>query len=42
MVRPDQVDGAIERMLEHNGPYLINLVLEGDVRPDLVGVHCGQ
>jgi len=42
VVRPDQVDGAIERMLEHDGPYLINLVLEGDVRPDLVGVHCGQ
>ena len=42
VIRPDQVDGAIERMLSHNGPYLINLVLEGDVHPDLVGVHCGQ
>ena len=40
--RPDQVSDAIERMLAHDGPYLINLVLEGDVRPDLVGVHCGQ
>jgi benzoylformate decarboxylase len=29
-------------MLSHNGPYLINLVLEGDVNPDLVGVKCGQ
>lgn len=40
--RPDQVPGSIDRMLSHKGPYLINLVLEGDVRPDLVGVHCGQ
>jgi len=40
--RPDQVSDAINRMLEHPGPYLINLVLEGDVRPDLIGVHCGQ
>lgn len=39
---PDQVQPAIERMLAHQGPYLINLVLEGDVRPDLVGVKCGQ
>jgi len=29
-------------MLAHNSPYLINLVLEGDVNPELVGVHCGQ
>jgi len=39
---PDQVKPAIERMLAHNGPYLINLVLEGDVHPGLVGVKCGQ
>ena len=39
---PDQVAPAIERMLAHSGPYLINLVLEGDVHPELVGVHCGQ
>jgi benzoylformate decarboxylase len=39
---PDQVQPAIERMLAYQGPYLINLVLEGDVHPDLVGVKCGQ
>lgn len=39
---PDQVRPAIERMMSHQGPYLINLVLEGDVHPDLVGVKCGQ
>jgi benzoylformate decarboxylase len=40
--KPDQVPAAIDRMLAHDGPYLINLVLEGDVHPELVGIHCGQ
>jgi benzoylformate decarboxylase len=39
---PLQVPEAIDRMLAHSGPYLINLVLEGDIKPELVGVHCGQ
>lgn len=39
---PAQVPDSIERMLSSNGPYLINLVLEGDIKPELVGVHCGQ
>ena len=39
---PEQVPAAIERMLNSTGPYIINLVLEGDVKPELVGVHCGQ
>lgn len=40
--RPSQVSGAIQRMLESSEPYLINLVLDGDVHPELIGVHCGQ
>lgn len=39
---PEQVETAIKRMLNHDGPYLINLVLDGDVNPELVGVKCGQ
>lgn len=42
VVRPDQVEDAIGRMLNYDGPYLINLVLDGDIRPELIGVHCGQ
>ena len=42
VVRPDQVKDAIARMLAYDGPYLINLVLDGAVRPDLIGVRCGQ
>ena len=39
---PAQVPDAIDRMLASNKPYLINLVLEGEIKPELVGVHCGQ
>lgn len=40
--KPSQVEAAILRMLNSPDPYLINLVLEGDVHPELIGVHCGQ
>jgi thiamine pyrophosphate-dependent acetolactate synthase large subunit-like protein len=40
--KPSQVSGAITRMLTSKEPYLINLVLDGDVHPELIGVHCGQ
>lgn len=40
--KPSQIAGAIERMLSSSEPYLINLVLDGDVHPELIGVHCGQ
>jgi thiamine pyrophosphate-dependent acetolactate synthase large subunit-like protein len=38
----EQIVPAIERMLADDRPFLIDLVLEGDVHPDLVGVKCGQ
>ena len=40
--KPSQVEPAIKKMLAHDGPFLINLVLDGDIHPDLIGVHCGQ
>ncbi|WP_094556875.1 thiamine pyrophosphate-binding protein [Synechococcus sp. 1G10] len=40
--KPSQVSSAIQRLLNSERPYLINLVLEGDVHPELIGVHCGQ
>ncbi len=40
--KPSQVEPAIRRMLASPHPYLINLVLEGDVHPELIGIHCGQ
>ena len=40
--RPDQVGPAIKQMLEHRGPFLLDVMVEGDVHPELIGVRCGQ
>lgn len=40
--RSEQIAPAIDRMLADERPFLIDLVLEGDFHPDLVGVKCGQ
>ena len=40
--QPADVVPAIREMLAHPGPFLIDLVLAGDVRPEQIGVHCGQ
>jgi benzoylformate decarboxylase len=39
---PAQVAGAIQQMLAHDGPFLIDLALEGDVHPERIGNTCGQ
>jgi benzoylformate decarboxylase len=39
---PEQIAPAIKQALAHDGPFLIDLVLEGDTQPDLVGKRCGQ
>jgi benzoylformate decarboxylase len=40
--KPHEVEGAIRQMLAHPGPFLIDLVLEGDVHPEMIGLRCGQ
>lgn len=40
--KPEDIEPAIEMMLSTDKPFLIDLVLEGEARPDLVGVKCGQ
>lgn len=34
--RPEQIGPAIDRMLSHKGPFLLDLVLAGDSRPELI------
>jgi benzoylformate decarboxylase len=38
----DQIEPAIRQALATTGPFLLDVILEGDVRPDLIGVRCGQ
>jgi len=40
--RPEEIVPAIEEALAHDGPFVLDVVIAGDVRPDLVGVHCGH
>jgi len=40
--KPEEITPAIQQALAHQGPFLIDVVLEGDIRPDMVGLECGQ
>jgi benzoylformate decarboxylase len=40
--RIDQIEPAIRQALDTPGPFLLDVVLEGDIHPDLIGVRCGQ
>lgn len=37
-----EIGPALDEMLAHQGPYLLDVILEGDVHPELIGVRCGQ
>lgn len=37
-----QIEEAIKEMLNYEGAYLIDLVLESEVRPEKINTHCGQ
>ena len=40
--KPWEIGPAIRQALAHPGPFLIDLVLEGDTHPERVGATCGQ
>ncbi|NEQ43021.1 MAG: thiamine pyrophosphate-binding protein [Leptolyngbya sp. SIOISBB] len=40
--KTSEIIPAIEQALAYAGPFLIDLVLEGDVHPELIGIRCGQ
>lgn len=40
--KPWDIKGAIQQMLAHPGPFLIDLVLEGSSHPERIGNTCGQ
>lgn len=40
--RSDEIEPAVARMLSDDKPFLIDLILGGDVKPELIGVKCGQ
>ena len=40
--KPWEIAAAVQQMLAHPGPFLIDLVLETDTHPERVGNTCGQ
>jgi benzoylformate decarboxylase len=40
--KPWEIAPAVQQMLAHPGPFLIDLVLESNTHPELIGVKCGQ
>jgi benzoylformate decarboxylase len=40
--KPWEIGPAIQQMLAHPGPFLVDLVLEGHTNPERVGNTCGQ
>ncbi|MEH1969425.1 thiamine pyrophosphate-binding protein [Nostoc sp.] len=40
--KPQEIAPAIQKALVHKGPFLIDVVLEADVHPEMIGIKCGQ
>ncbi|MBE9170885.1 thiamine pyrophosphate-binding protein [Pleurocapsales cyanobacterium LEGE 06147] len=40
--KPEQIGSAIQKALEHDGPFLIDLVLTNEISDAQIGVKCGQ
>ncbi|MDJ0846681.1 MAG: thiamine pyrophosphate-binding protein [Crocosphaera sp.] len=40
--KPEEIEPAIKQALAHPGPFLIDVVLDADVNPDMIGIRCGQ
>jgi thiamine pyrophosphate-dependent acetolactate synthase large subunit-like protein len=40
--KPEEMAPAIRQALAQQGPFLIDVVLEGNVHPEMIGVRCGQ
>jgi thiamine pyrophosphate-dependent acetolactate synthase large subunit-like protein len=40
--KPAEIAPAIGQALAHKGPFLIDVVLEADVHPEMIGLRCGQ
>ena len=40
--KPDQIGPALDKALSHRGPFLLDVVVEGNVKPEMIGMRCGQ
>jgi benzoylformate decarboxylase len=40
--KPEEIAPAIQQALAHKGAFLIDVVIEGSIKPEMIGVKCGQ
>jgi thiamine pyrophosphate-dependent acetolactate synthase large subunit-like protein len=40
--KPEEIAPAIRQALTHKGPFLIDVVLDANVHPEMIGLRCGQ
>ncbi|ACC80680.1 thiamine pyrophosphate-binding protein [Nostoc punctiforme] len=40
--KAQEIAPALEQALAHKGPFLIDVVLEANVHPEMIGISCGQ
>jgi benzoylformate decarboxylase len=40
--KPEEIGPAIQQALAHKGPFLLDVVIEGNIKPEQIGVKCGQ
>jgi thiamine pyrophosphate-dependent acetolactate synthase large subunit-like protein len=40
--KPEQIGPALDQALSHQGPFLLDVVVEGNVKPEMIGMRCGQ
>ena len=40
--KPEQIGPALDEALSHKGPFLLDVVVEGNVKPEMIGMRCGQ
>lgn len=40
--KPDEIGPALDQALAHKGPFLLDVVIEGSVKPEMIGMRCGH
>lgn len=40
--KPEEIEAAIQQALTHKGPFLLDVVIDGDINPDAIEEMCGS
>ncbi|MEO0769463.1 MAG: thiamine pyrophosphate-binding protein [Cyanobacteria bacterium J06649_4] len=40
--KPEEIEAAVQQALAHKGPFLLDVVIDGDINPDAIAQSCGS